>query len=145
MERLIAVSACLLGYNCKYNGSNNLNFNVIEKTNGMKIIPICPEVFGGMPTPRIPSEISIDQEKVYSSVGEEVTFFFEQGKKRTLELLKEHHCTKVILKDGSPSCGYSYIYDGTFTGSRILGQGITCKYLLANGIEIIDLNQEGQL
>lgn len=145
MEKIIAVSACLLGHHCKYNGEHNFDINVVERVKGFEVIPICPEVLGGMSTPRISAEIMPGKNEVFNSAGQDVTALFERGAKLTLELLKKNSCVKVILKDGSPSCGYSMIYDGTFSGTKISGEGITCKYLKANGIEIIDLSQEGQL
>ncbi len=145
MDQVIAVSACLLGYNCKYNGGNNLDVKLINKLDGFRIIPICPEQLGGLSTPRIPSEILPDGITVYDQLGHDTTLFFERGKQATLLLLQQENCTKAILKDGSPSCGYKTIYDGTFTHTLIPGEGITCKYLKANGISIIDVTEEGEL
>lgn len=143
MEKVIAVSACLLGCDCKYNGKNNLDPIVIEAIRGKKVITICPEVLGGMGTPRIPSEIQPDG-SVQNKNHDDVTAFFEQGKKAALAILQENQCTEVILKDGSPSCGFRTVYDGTFTGRRISGMGITAKYLQDNGIRIVDLHKQGQ-
>ena len=145
MDQVIAVSACLLGYNCKYNGSNNLDTLLVKKLNGKKVIPICPEQLGGLSTPRIPSEIMEDGETVYNKAGQDTTLFFERGKQATLLILQQANCRQAILKDGSPSCGYKTIYDGTFSGKKIPGEGITCKYLKANGISIIDITEEGEL
>lgn len=145
MDQVIAVSACLLGFNCKYNGGNNLDLKVIKKLEGKKIIPICPEQLGGLSTPRIPSEIMEDGFTVYDREGHDTTQFFERGKQATLLLLQSENCHQAILKDGSPSCGFKTIYDGTFSNRRIKGEGITCKYLKANGISIIDVTEEGEL
>ncbi|MDD3124151.1 MAG: DUF523 domain-containing protein [Candidatus Izemoplasmatales bacterium] len=145
MEHVIAVSACLLGYHCKYNGGHNLDIVVVEKVKGMKVIPICPETLGGMETPRIPSEIASDGVTVMNQKGEDTTLYFERGKKASLLLLQSEGCTKAILKDGSPSCGTTTISDGTFSKTKIPGEGITCKYLRANGIKIIDVTEEGEL
>lgn len=145
MDQVIAVSACLLGYNCKYNGGNNLDTLLVKKLNGKKVIPICPEQLGGLSTPRIPSEIMSDGETVYNQAGQDTTLYFERGKQATLLILQQAHCRQAILKDGSPSCGYKTIYDGTFSGKKIPGEGMTCKYLKANGISIIDITEEGEL
>jgi len=145
MDKIIAVSACLLGYNCKYNGGNNLNTELINKLKGKKIIPICPEQLGGLPTPRIPSEIMSDGKTVFDKEGHDVTHYFDRGKKATLLLLQKENCHQAILQDRSPSCGYRHIYDGTFSNTLIEGEGMTCKYLKENGIQIIDITEEGEL
>ncbi|MBI9010438.1 MAG: DUF523 domain-containing protein [Tenericutes bacterium] len=135
---MIGVSACLLGINCKYNGSNNLNLDVVDYIKGKEVVLICPEVFGGLTTPRIPSEIQANG-KILNEEGLDVTENFDKGKQITLELLKKNNCKYVILKDGSPSCGYRKIYDGSFTNKKIIGQGVTTGYLIKNEIDIIDL------
>ena len=137
MKEVIAVSACLLGYNCKYDGQNNLNTELIASLRGKKVLPICPEVLGGLPTPRIPSEIQSDG-RILNAKGDDVSQCFCRGKELTLALMQKHHSTKVILKDGSPSCGFSTIYDGTFTNRKIPGMGETAKYLLQNGVTILN-------
>ncbi len=134
----IAVSACLLGYHCKYDGGENLNPDVIAYCKGKVIIPICPEVFGGLSTPRVESEIT-PEGLVVSRHGEDVTRYFERGARVTWELLKQHHCTKAILKDGSPSCGYTTIYDGTFSHAKKSGLGVTARFLKEKGVTFIDL------
>lgn len=133
----IGVSACLLGFNCKYNGKNNLNLEVINLIKGKEVVPICPEELGGLSTPRIPSEI-IENDKVINQIGKDVSLNFTQGAIKALKILRENNCESVILKDGSPSCGYTFIYDGTFSNVKIPGKGIACKYLENNGIKIID-------
>ena len=138
MKEVIAVSACLLGYHCKYDGKHNLDLKVVDFLSDKIVLPICPEESGGLSTPRIPSEIQNDG-RILDQSGQDVTGCFKRGQRVTLELLKEHHATKAILKDGSPSCGYTYVYDGTFTGTRITGMGVTAKYLIQNGVTILDL------
>ena len=135
----IAVSACLLGVNCKYDGTNNLNTKLYELLKDKRVYVICPEVFSGMSIPRIPSEAF--KEKVLSELGDDVTYLFDKGAKSTLDFLKEYGVTQVILKDGSPSCGFTYVYDGTFSHKRIKGMGITTKALVDAGIEVIDINE----
>ena len=134
MEKIL-VSACLLGINCKYTGGNNYNEKVIEYLKDKEVIPICPEIMGGLPTPRIASEIK--DGKVYSKEGVDVTNEFQKGAQETLKLAKLLGAKKALLKAKSPSCGYKKIYDGTFTDTLIDGNGITADLLLKNGIEII--------
>jgi uncharacterized protein YbbK (DUF523 family) len=95
-------------------------------------------MLGGLTTPRIPSEIQKDGSVINQS-GEDVTKSFILGAQKTLDILLETKCINVILKDGSPSCGYKNIYDGSFTNKRIVEQGISARYLKENGINIIDL------
>jgi uncharacterized protein YbbK (DUF523 family) len=137
-DKLIAVSACLIGVNCKYNGKNNLNNRVMDYLQGKEVILICPEELGGLTTPRIESEIQ-QNGSVINKVGIDVTENFQTGAQKALREMKKHNCEYVILKDGSPSCGYKNIYDGSFTGKRIRGQGISARYFIENGIKIIDL------
>ncbi len=131
MENIL-VSACLLGENCKYNGKNNLNAKVVELKKKFSIIPVCPEVMGGLPTPRVPSEIQGD--RVINKEGKDVTEEYNRGALLALELAKKHNCKIAILKEKSPSCGSKFIYDGTFTGAKILDSGVTTKLLRLNGI-----------
>lgn len=145
MKPKIAVSACLLGHLCKYNGGHNLDSELVKSLQGYEVIPVCPEELGGLSTPRIPSEIQSDGHTVLDQTGKDVTAFFERGKLRTLAILREQGCDKIILKDGSPSCGYTWIYDGTFSRSRIRGEGVTAQYLRQNGVSIIDRLEEGEL
>lgn len=137
MTEVIGVSACLLGYNCKYDGTNNFSPDVIARLKGKRILPICPEVYGGLTTPRTPSEIQSDG-SVMNALGQDVSFCFRRGTLVTWEILKHHHCTAVILKDGSPSCGFKTVYDGTFTNAKIEGMGVTARFLKEQGISIIE-------
>ena len=134
MEKIL-VSACLLGVNCKYNGGNNYNENIEEYLSDKEIIPICPEIYGGLPTPRVPSEIRNNQ--VFTEDNIDVTENFKKGAEETLKLAKRLGVTKALLKSKSPSCGYKKIYDGTFTNQLIDGNGITTRLLLENGFEIL--------
>lgn len=139
MEEVIAVSACLLGYNCKYDGSNNMSYPLIGLLKNKLVVPICPEFFGGLDTPRIPAEIQLDG-RILDKLGHDVTACFVRGADVTWEILKKHHCHTVLLKDGSPSCGYKTIYDGTFQASKRSGEGFTAKLLREKGVDIIDLD-----
>lgn len=134
----ILVSACLYGYCCKYDGGNNILksplFQVLKNTG--RLVPVCPEELGGLSTPRIPSEIK--DGKVYNKEGEDVTAFFEKGAQKALEIAKKEGVRVAILKQGSPSCGSKRICDGTFSGTKISGEGITARKLIENGIPVFD-------
>ena len=134
MEKIL-VSACLLGINCKYDGENNKNDKVIEYIKGKEVIPICPEIMGGLPTPRIPSEIK--DNKVITKENKDVTNSFYKGAEEVLYLAKLLNVKKALLKAKSPSCGVGEIYDGTFTHTKIKGDGITTRLLKENNIEVI--------
>ncbi|MDU1579754.1 DUF523 domain-containing protein [Finegoldia magna] len=132
----VLISACLLGVDCKYNGSNNkLDDKIIhslkEKYN---LIPVCPEIMGGMPTPRNPVEIS--DGKVFDYDGEEFTKEFEKGSEEVVKLAKLYDATIAILKENSPSCGSNYIYDGTFNHQKIKGMGIAAHKLSKENIKL---------
>ncbi len=135
---MIIVSACLLGENCKYNGKNNKNEKILDFLKDKDYIKICPEVMGGMSTPRLPSEIS--GERVINSSGEDVTNFFLKGANEVLKIAKAHNPTLIILKAKSPSCGLGKIYDGSFSSTLIDGDGITAKILRASGYKVITEN-----
>ena len=115
----IIVSSCLLGCNCKYNGGNNYNNSLCEflKNNNLEAVGICPEVFGGLPTPRTPSEIR--NGKVFFETGLDVTKEFTLGAVKSLDIAIKNNCKFAILKAKSPSCGCGEIYDGTFTNTII--------------------------
>ncbi len=129
----ILVSACLLGENCKYNGKNNFKQLIVDLASKFELVPICPESFGGLSIPRLPSEIAND--KVINASDIDVTFEFNNGAYKTLQIALDKQVKYAILKEKSPSCGVHYIYDGTFTGQLIPGQGITTRLLEANGIK----------
>ena len=131
----ILVSACLLGVNCKYDGENNINEKVLEYIKDKEVIPICPEIYGGLKTPRTPSEILKD--KVMTKDNIDVTKEYRKGAEETLYLAKLFNVKKALLKAKSPSCGNKEIYDGTFTKNKIKGMGITARLLKENGIEIL--------
>ena len=135
---MILVSACLCGVNCKYNGKNNLNEELLELLKKGEALLICPEQMGGLETPRRPSEIRIinGETKVFMDDGRDVTDNYKKGAEEVLRLAKELNINKAILRKKSPSCGCGEIYDGTFTGTLTKGNGITAALLLDNGIEV---------
>ncbi|SCJ55777.1 Uncharacterized conserved protein [uncultured Clostridium sp.] len=144
------ISACLCGVNCKYNGSNNYSKYCDDLFKSGKAILICPEQLGGLPTPRIPSEMIQNAEeilkregKIFTKDGRDVTEEFVKGANEVEEIAKKLNIEGAILKDGSPSCGVNYVYDGTFTGKKIKGRGITAEILVRNGISVISENDIG--
>ena len=142
MEKLL-ISGCLLGQNCKYDGGNNYITKVNELKKKYILVSICPESDGGLSTPREPSEIR--NGRVYSKSGLDVTTNFQNGALKALAKAKSEGITKALLKEGSPSCGKSLIYDGTFTGNKIIGSGITAQLLMASGIKIYNENEIDKL
>lgn len=132
------VSACLLGQNVKYNGGNNYTEAVEEFLKDKSFIPICPEVYGGLTIPREPCERIGD--KVVNKAGEDVTKEFFEGARRcweaVLEAAGDEEIEGAILKARSPSCGSEVIYDGTFTGTKIPGDGVFTELLRSKGIPV---------
>lgn len=143
MKTKIIVSACLLGENCKYNGGNNKCDDIIALAEKFEIIPVCPECFGGLPIPRVPSEIR--DGRVYSKTGEDLTGAFLSGAEQTLYIAKEANAPCAVLKENSPSCGFGKIYDGTFSGNKIDGNGITAQLLYDNEIQVFGESQVKKL
>ena len=133
----IMVSACLLGENCKYNGGNNYNEKVMEYIKGHEVISVCPEVLGGLPTPRVSSEIVGGV--VITKDGRNVDSEFRLGAEIALKKALEEEVDLVILQSRSPSCGVKQIYDGSFSGNKIDGQGIFAKLLKENNIRMVDV------
>ncbi len=134
-EKLL-VSSCLLGENVKYNGSNNkIDLSEIEKR--YEIVSFCPEVEGGLQTPRAASEIvSFKPLKVINIKGVDVTANFTKGAKLALDICKKRGIRKALLKERSPSCGKYRVYDGSFSKNLIKGEGVTAALLRKNFIEI---------
>lgn len=134
----IAVSACLLGHNCKYNGGNNRSQKVLDYIEGHEVIPVCPEVAGGLSIPRTPVELQ--NGKAINADGEDVTAFFRRGVEKTMEKLTEEKIDLAVLQPRSPSCGCKQIYDGTFSKVLIDGKGMFAQALAAAGIPLLDGN-----
>ena len=132
----IMVSACLLGENCKYNGGNNFSEKVMDFLEGHEIIPVCPEVSGGLTVPRTPSEIV--NGVVMASDGRDVDLEFRTGAEICLKKALEENVDLVILKSKSPSCGVKQIYDGTFSGRLIEGQGVFARLMTENAFHVMD-------
>lgn len=134
MKPLFLASACLCGITCRYDG-RNVPHPEIEKLCGQGIaIPVCPEVLGGLPVPRPPCEIR--NGRVLNATGGDNTGAFRAGAAKTLAMAKEMGIPRAVLKDKSPSCGSSLIYDGSFSGTLISGMGVTAALLAASGIAV---------
>lgn len=130
------VSACLAGCKCRYDGKDNLCPKVKQLVEEGRAVTVCPEVMGGMTTPRIPSERK--DGKVINSNGDDNTAYFVRGVEKSIEVVKEYNIKKAILKAKSPSCGNKYIYDGTFSKTLVEGKGLLAEKLTELGLEIYD-------
>lgn len=139
----ILVSACLLGVFCRYDGQEKSNPDVIKLMERHTLIPVCPEQAGGMMTPRLPSERRGTQ--VVNRDNEDVTAYYEKGAEQALKLARLYHCEYAILKERSPSCGKGHIYDGTFTGTLVPGDGVTAALLTEHGIKVIGESRISQV
>lgn len=130
----ILVSACLLGVACRFDGKSKRCEKVCSLSGEHTLIPFCPEVYGGLKTPREPSEIV--GEHVVNSLGIDVTNEYLKGAEETLRIFNMLGCDAAILKKKSPSCGKGMIYDGSFTRTLINGNGITAELLIKNGVPV---------
>lgn len=128
----ILVSACLLGSKVRYDKKSKPNSQARLLFHYFNVIPICPEVDGGLPIPRPPSEIQAG--KVINKLGEDVTAYYINGANITLQTAKKYNVVFAILKENSPSCGSTFIHNGKFDGQLIHGQGITARLLRENDI-----------
>ena len=132
------ISSCLVGVNCRYNGTSTLNLKLKKMIEEGKAIAVCPEILVGLPTPRESCEIQIKSgvRFVISKSGKDYTQLFKKAAVETLEICKSQNISKAILQSRSPSCGYGKVYDGNFKGEIIEGNGLTADLLSKNGIEI---------
>ncbi len=133
----IMISSCLLGHNVKYNGGNNKNEALLSLLSGHTVIPVCPEVLGGLPVPRTPAEIVSGE--VINRDGESVDEAFRKGAEKALETAERENPDLVILQSRSPSCGVRQIYDGTFSGTLVPGQGVFARMAQEAGLKVIDI------
>lgn len=134
MENIL-VSACLLGIGCRYDGKHKADPEVIKLRERYNLIPVCPEIYGGLPTPRTPSERIGD--KVMMRDGTDVTENYKRGAEEALRLCRIYNIRCAVLKERSPSCGKGKIYDGSFSGTLTERDGVTAELLAANGIRVI--------
>ena len=131
----VLVSACLLGVACRYDGaSKGLPDSVLRELMARHVlVPACPEQLGGLPTPAPSERLG---SRVVARTGVDVTDAYTRGAQQTLALAQRFGCTAALLKQRSPSCGKGEIYDGTFTGTRVPGDGVTAALLSAHGIRV---------
>ncbi|AZV44862.1 DUF523 domain-containing protein [Peribacillus asahii] len=146
---MILVSSCLAGLKVRYNGTHSLDNRISKLVRENKAVTICPELLGGFSTPREPAEIVggdgedvLDRKaKVVEKSGKDVTELYIKGAYATLEKAKKINATIVVLKENSPSCGSSMIYNGEFKGKKIVGNGVTSALLKRNGLQVISEEQ----
>ena len=133
---MIIVSACLAGYRCRYDGEIKPDPDVVALVKSGRAVPVCPEMSGGLPCPRVPSERTADGKRVIAKDGKDVTGAFQIGAEETLRIARLYGCERAVLKAKSPSCGCGLIYDGTFSGTLRTGNGVTADLLMRNGITV---------
>ena len=139
----VLVSMCLLGIECRYDGRGNSCGRLNRLMQLAELIPACPEIMGGLTTPRAPSERA--GERVCAKDGSDVTAQFHRGAEQAVRLAQIFDVKYALMKSRSPSCGSGMIYDGTFTGNRIPGDGVTVEKLKAAGIPVYSEEQIDQL
>ena len=133
------VSACLVGENCKYNGGSNRNEKVLQMMSEHEVITVCPEQMGGLPTPRVPSEVK--NGIVTARNGRNVDREFRAGAAKCLEIALREQPDLIVLQSRSPSCGVKQRYDGSFTGKLVDAPGVTAKLLMENGFRCVDVKE----
>ena len=135
MEYPILVSACLCGEQCRYDGRGGLLPALAGLCVAGLAVPVCPEVLGGLPVPRVPCEIC--GTRVVDRTGADRTDAFMHGAAKVLAMAVEKGITTAVLKERSPSCGVSFVYDGSFSSRLVPGQGVTTALLQENSITVI--------
>ncbi|HSP48441.1 MAG TPA: DUF523 domain-containing protein [Clostridiaceae bacterium] len=138
LKEKLLVSACLIGVRVRYDGGDSRTESILRLEDRYDLIPLCPEVLGGLPVPRPPAEILLG--KAVTEEGRDVTVNFEAGARITLDYCLENGIRKAILKSKSPSCGTGMIYDGSFTRTLTPGDGFTAELLRRHGIEVYSEN-----
>ncbi|GCF92171.1 hypothetical protein NRIC_00620 [Enterococcus florum] len=141
---MIGISACLSGVCCRYDGNHNEIAELKQLLQQEKAVIICPEVLGGLPTPRYPAEIVggngfdvwENRAHVIDQQGVDVTEAFKKGAIAAFQKLKALDIQQVVLKERSPSCGVRLIYDGSFSGQRISGAGVAAAYFINQGLTV---------
>ncbi|ANQ51900.1 DUF523 domain-containing protein [Flammeovirga sp. MY04] len=133
------ISSCLVGVKCRYNGTCSSTINLEDMIQSGEAIPICPEVIGGLPTPREPVEIQQTEDgiRVTNKAGNDYTPQFLKSAEEVLKICQDNGITNAILQSRSPSCGFGKIYDGTFSGKLIEGNGVVADKLFKNGISVM--------
>ncbi|HAO93809.1 MAG: hypothetical protein A2X93_00890 [Deltaproteobacteria bacterium GWC2_56_8] len=141
MTKTVIVSACLLGLKTRYDGNDALNAEVLKELNGAIPIPVCPEVLGGLPTPRPKAEIDQGDgasvlegsSRVVDEKGRDCTAEFIRGALAVLEIARLTGAREAFLKEKSPSCGVALI---SKKGGQEKGLGVTAALLKKDGVEI---------
>lgn len=143
----ILISACLLGENVRYNGiTKKLDHQILKQWQAEnRLVAICPEVVGGLSTPRAPAEYNKQLDKVITTTGVDVTNAFQLGAKTALTLCQKHHIEFALLKESSPSCGSNNVYDGSFSQQKIAGAGLTTQLLKKYNINVYSEDNIAQL
>ncbi len=139
----ILVSACLLSLSCRYNEKTDLHAGVQKLMSKHTLIPFCPEIYGGLPTPREPAEQRYG--RVYTKSGRDVTAQYLKGAREAVKLARLYDCELAILQARSPSCGHGKIHDGTFSGDLRPGEGVTAALLLRSGVRVIASDDEAAI
>ena len=134
-----AISSCLMGVNCKYNGGNNVNKALIKRMKDKQVLLICPEVLGGLSVPRACCEIV--GQSVLNTEANDVSMQFYKGASKALEEIIAFHADLVITQSRSPSCGKGIIYDGSFQKKLIEGNGIFVQMLIDKGFPVMDIQE----
>lgn len=145
MTKKYLISACLVGENVRYDAQNCLHDKLKQLLDNQQAVVICPEVSGGLSTPRPAAEIVggdgytvlLGQAKVQDANGDDVSSAFIQGAEKTLKLAQQYQVTHIVLKANSPSCGSSMIYDGSFSGQKVQGKGVTTALLEQHGFVVL--------
>lgn len=137
MEKLL-ISACFIGQKVRYDGGDNqlVHRQLAQWYNNNRLVVVCPEVAGGLSVPRPPAEIQPYSKQIITVSGDNVTDEFTAGAQIALKLCQQHNIHFALLKESSPSCGSQYIYDGSFSGKKITGKGVTAELLTKHGIKV---------
>ena len=139
----ILISGCLLGVCCRYDGASKPHPLAAGLAEQHELVPVCPEQLGGLATPRPPAERQGDA--VIAKTGTDVTEQYHRGAEETLKLCRLRGCDAAVLKERSPSCGSGEIYDGSFSGTLIAGDGVTAELLKTHGISVYGESQIREL
>jgi uncharacterized protein YbbK (DUF523 family) len=131
----LIVSACLLGVACNHRGGASPSEAVIALRHGRRLIPVCPETAGGLPTPRPAAELQ-PSGRVCTAAGDDVTEAYERGAAQAVRLAAAAGAAGAVLKARSPSCGCHEVYDGSFTRTRVAGEGVTARALRTAGLPV---------
>ncbi len=133
----VLVSACLVGRNCKYSGGNNYSQKLMDFLADKEVVEICPEVLAGMPIPR--PRVEIFGGKLINEFGKDVDKQYREGVEKALQQIKGQDIDLVVLQSRSPTCGVHQVYDGTFSGKLLDGQGVLAEALIKAGYKVIDI------